>query len=62
MAPENKEDRKEVELDKLTQLFEKIMLLTQMESHDHFREFFFSSKDILDMLYEDLDSKDMEFD
>lgn len=61
-ATTDDEDSKEVELDKLKQLFQKIMLLTQMDDLDSFREFFFSSQDILDMLYEDLDYKESLYD
>lgn len=61
-AEEDEDESKETELENLHQLFQKILLLTQMDDIDSFREFFFNSQQILDKLYEDLQSKDKQFD
>lgn len=56
---ENTDDK---ELEHLVNLFDKILLVLQMDSFDELQEFYHNGDEILDFLYQDLNSKDVEID
>ena len=55
------ETLKEKELEKLKFLFKKLKLLTQVDDIEEIKEFFFNTDQILELLYDDLQQKDNEY-
>lgn len=55
------ETLKEKELENLKFLFKKLKLLTQVDDIEEIKEFFFNTDQILELLYDDLQQKDNEY-